>query len=130
MTMSEHSDRSLRLLVARSSVGKDHVPLHLVNEDLEMASLPFDDLRGANLSGANLRGVMLWGGVPRIRLPGRPSGVGLSRAGRAGDGGFWEKMKSVGNEIVTNPAVLAGIVQIVIALADLAFKAINPKTQE
>jgi uncharacterized protein YjbI with pentapeptide repeats len=59
--MTRHTDRSLRLLVARSSVGERHVPLDLAGQDLELVNLPFVDLRGANLAGANLRGAMLWG---------------------------------------------------------------------
>lgn len=55
------SDRDVRMLVARSSVGDHHVPLDLASADLEMANLSHVDLRGANLAGANLRGAMLWG---------------------------------------------------------------------
>lgn len=59
--MRTHSDRDVRMLAARSSVGEHHVPLDLAGADLEMANLPHVDLRGANLTGANLRGAMLWG---------------------------------------------------------------------
>lgn len=59
--MRTHSDRDIRMLVARSSVGEHHVPLDLAGANLEMANLPHVDLRGANLAGANLRGAMLWG---------------------------------------------------------------------
>ncbi len=59
--MRTHTDRDMRILVARSSVGAHHVPLNLRNANLEMATLPHVDLRGANLEGANLRGAMLWG---------------------------------------------------------------------
>jgi len=54
------------MLVARSSVPSPsghHVPLDLAGADLEMATLPYVDLRGANLRNANLRGAMLWGAV-------------------------------------------------------------------
>ena len=59
--MDNATERSLRMLVARSSVGPNHVPLNLANQNLEMVKLPYVDLRGADLSGANLRGAMLWG---------------------------------------------------------------------
>jgi pentapeptide repeat protein len=59
--MRTHTDRDVRILVARSSVGEHHVPVDLANAHLEMANLPHVDLRGANLAGANLRGAMLWG---------------------------------------------------------------------
>jgi len=62
--MRTHTDRDLRMLVARSSVGSPpgaHVPLNLAGADLEMAILPRVDLSGADLTGANLRGAMLWG---------------------------------------------------------------------
>jgi len=54
------------MLVARSSVPSDlgqHVPLNLAGADLEMATLPRVDFRGADLKGANLRGAMLWGAI-------------------------------------------------------------------
>lgn len=56
-----HTDRDVRMLVAKSSVGAHHVPLDLHGANLEMANLPHVDLQGANLAGANLRGAMLWG---------------------------------------------------------------------
>lgn len=56
-----HTDRDIRMLVARSSVGEHHVPLNLAGANLELCNLPHVDLRGANLRGANLRGAMLWG---------------------------------------------------------------------
>ena len=59
--MRTHTDREVRILVARSSVGAHHVPLNLAHAQLEMANLPHVDLRGANLAGVNLRGAMLWG---------------------------------------------------------------------
>lgn len=59
--MRTHSDRDIRMLFARSSVGEHHVPPELAGANLEMANLPHVDLRGANLAGANLRGAMLWG---------------------------------------------------------------------
>jgi uncharacterized protein YjbI with pentapeptide repeats len=59
--MRTHSDRDVRMMVARSSVGEHHVPLDLAGANLEMANLPHVDLSGANLAGANLRGAMLWG---------------------------------------------------------------------
>lgn len=59
--MRTHTDRDIRMLVARSSVGAHHVPLNLAGAQLEMANLPHVDLRGANLARANLRGAMLWG---------------------------------------------------------------------
>ena len=65
-TMRTYTDRDLRMLVARSSVSSDlghRVPLDLAGADLEMATLPYVDLRGANLKGANFRGAMLWGAV-------------------------------------------------------------------
>jgi uncharacterized protein YjbI with pentapeptide repeats len=58
--MRSYTDRDLRLLVARSSVGRQHVPLELAHANLELANLFAVDLRGANLAGANLRGAMLW----------------------------------------------------------------------
>jgi uncharacterized protein YjbI with pentapeptide repeats len=58
--MRTYTDRDIRILVARSSVGAHHLPLDLSNANLEMANLPAIDLRGANLAGANLRGAMLW----------------------------------------------------------------------
>jgi len=64
--MRTHTDRDIRMLVARSSVPSDcgyHVPLNLAGADLEMADLPHVDLRRANLKGANLRGAMLWGAL-------------------------------------------------------------------
>jgi uncharacterized protein YjbI with pentapeptide repeats len=57
--MRTHTDRDVRLLVARSH----GAPLDLSNADLEMANLPHVDLRGANLASANLRGAMLWGAL-------------------------------------------------------------------
>jgi uncharacterized protein YjbI with pentapeptide repeats len=39
------------------------VPLNLAGADLEMATLPHVDFRGANLTGVNLRGAMLWGAI-------------------------------------------------------------------
>jgi uncharacterized protein YjbI with pentapeptide repeats len=69
--MRTHSDRDLRMLVARSSHLGHHVPLNLAGADLEMANLPHVDLRGANLMGANLRGAMLWGArLDNARLDG------------------------------------------------------------
>lgn len=59
--MRTHTDRDIRLLVARSSVEVHHEPVELAGAVLEMAALPHVDLRGANLKGANLRGAMLWG---------------------------------------------------------------------
>ena len=52
--MSTYTDRDLRMLVARSSVFSDvghRVPLNLAGANLEMATLPYVDLRGANLKG-------------------------------------------------------------------------------
>jgi uncharacterized protein YjbI with pentapeptide repeats len=60
MSMRTHTDRDLRLSIARSSVGTHHVPLDLAHANLELANLFAVDLRGANLTGANLRGAMLW----------------------------------------------------------------------
>jgi uncharacterized protein YjbI with pentapeptide repeats len=54
------------MLVARSSVSSHlahRVPLNLAGADLEMATLPYVHLYGANLKGANLRGAMLWGAI-------------------------------------------------------------------
>lgn len=59
--MRTHTDRDIRMLVAKSSVGAHHVPLDLRGANLELANLPSIDLRGANLAGANLRGAVLWG---------------------------------------------------------------------
>jgi len=59
--MSVYTNRIVRILVARSSVGTHHVPLDLHGANLEMATLAHVDLSGANLQGANLRGAMLWG---------------------------------------------------------------------
>jgi uncharacterized protein YjbI with pentapeptide repeats len=59
-------DRDLRMLVARSSVSSHHghrVPLNLPGANLELATLPYVDLRGAHLEGTNLRGAMLWGAI-------------------------------------------------------------------
>lgn len=61
--MRTHTDREIRLLVARASVGEAHTPLDLAGANLELANLPHVDLTGANLTGANLRGAMLWGAV-------------------------------------------------------------------
>ena len=66
--MGTYTDRDLRMLVARSSVPSDlgqHVPLNLAGADLEMATLPRVDFRGADLKGANLRGAMLAESVRR-----------------------------------------------------------------
>lgn len=63
--MRTHSDRDVRMWVARSSLGDQHVPLDLAGANLEGANLPHVDLRGANLAGANLRGAMLWGALLR-----------------------------------------------------------------
>jgi uncharacterized protein YjbI with pentapeptide repeats len=57
--MRTHTDRDLRMLVARSR----RVPLQLAGAHLEMANLPYVDLSGANLAGANLRGAMLEGAL-------------------------------------------------------------------
>src|SRR3989442_5008201 len=57
--MRTHTDRDIRMLVARSY----GLPLHLPDAHLEMANLPHIDLRGADLTGANLRGAMLWGAL-------------------------------------------------------------------
>jgi uncharacterized protein YjbI with pentapeptide repeats len=64
--MRTYTDRDLRMLVARSSVSSPpghRVPLDLASANLEMATLPHVDFRGANLKGANLRGAMLWGAI-------------------------------------------------------------------
>jgi len=64
--MRTHTDRDLRILVARSSVSSPlghRVPLDLAGADLEMATIPHIDFAGANLTGANLRGAMLWGAI-------------------------------------------------------------------
>lgn len=59
--MRTHTDREIRLLVARASVGEARTPLDLAGANLELANLPHVDLTGADLTGANLRGAMLWG---------------------------------------------------------------------
>ncbi len=61
--MRTYTDRDLRMLSARSSVGSHREPLNLAGADLEMATLPNIDLSGANLTKANLRGAMLWGAI-------------------------------------------------------------------
>jgi len=64
--MRTHTDRELRMLVARSSVSSPlghRVPLDLAGANLEMATIPHIDFAGANLAGANLRGAMLWGAL-------------------------------------------------------------------
>jgi hypothetical protein len=53
--MRTHSDRDLRLLVARSSFGAHHAPLDLANTNLELANLFAVDLRGARHSRGALR---------------------------------------------------------------------------
>jgi len=64
--MRTHTDRDLRVLVARASVPSPpghHAPLDLAGACLEMADIPHIDLTGADLRGANLRGAMLWGAM-------------------------------------------------------------------
>ena len=64
--MRTHTDRELRMLVARSSVSSPpghRPPLDLAGANLEMANIPHIDFAGANLKGANLRGAMLWGAL-------------------------------------------------------------------
>jgi uncharacterized protein YjbI with pentapeptide repeats len=64
--MRTYTDRDLRMLAARSSVSSPsghRIPLNIAGADLEMATLPHVDLRGANLKGVNLRGAMLWGAI-------------------------------------------------------------------